>query len=239
MNDKMECVVLRVIPHNERSVIVTCYSDVAGRLSFVSPGGNGREARRRRALLMPLSVVECVALSSSKELVRVRDVSRPSGFEDFSLNPMKIVVALFVADLLESLTRNSDADPFFFRFIRSAVMHLGKAGATATANFHLALMAGVIRQAGIEPDLSSYREGYLFDMREGIFRGTPPMHDDFLERDESEWVRRLCRMDMLNSRFFRLNRAGRNRAMDLMLEYISLHLKDVRHLRSVDVVRSL
>lgn len=239
MNEKLECVVLRVIPHNERNVIVNCYSNLSGRISFVSPGGTGKEARRRRALLMPMCVVECVGAAGSGGLIRVRDVSRPAGFGDFTLNPLKSVVALFVADLLETLTRNVETDPMLYGFIRHAVSHLSTASPRATANFHLALMAGLIRYAGIEPDLSTYRPGYFLDMRDGIFRATPPLHTDFLEAAESAHAVRICRMTFASSRFFRLTRAERNRAMDVMLEYISLHLRDVRSLKSVDVVRSL
>lgn len=239
MNERMECIVLRVIPHNERSVIVTCYSDLAGRISFVSPGGNGREARRRRALLMPLGVVECVGCSTGSDLLRVRDVSRPMGIDDFSLNPMKSVVALFVADLLETLTRNEERDPYLYQFMRNAIGHLGRAGQRATANFHLALMAGLIRHAGIEPDLSTYRKGSYLDLRDGIFRATPPLHENFLDVEESRRAYTFCHLNLANSRFFRMNHAGRNRAMDVMLEYISLHLRDVRNLKSIEVVRSL
>ena len=239
MNEKLECVVLRVIPHNERSVIVNCYSNLSGRISFVSPGGNGKEARRRRALVMPMCVVECVGASGSGGLIRVRDVSRPAGFGDFTLNPLKSVVALFVADLLETLTRNVEADPMLYGFIRHAVSHLSAASPRATANFHLALMSGLIRYAGIEPDLSTYRPGFFLDMRDGIFRATPPLHADFLGSTESAHAVRICRMTFANSRFFRFTRSERNRTMDVMLEYLSLHLRDVRSLKSVDVVRSL
>ncbi|MDE7153538.1 MAG: recombination protein O N-terminal domain-containing protein [Muribaculaceae bacterium] len=237
MNDKLDCVVLRVIAHNERSVIVTCYSDTAGRVSFVSPGGNGKEARRRRALLMPLSVVECVGVSAHGDLMRMRDVRRPAGMSDLTLNPMKSVVALFVADLLETLTRNVEPDPQFYRFLRSAVSHLSAAGVRATANFHLALMAGIIRHAGIEPDASTWHEGYFLDLRDGIFRATPPLHGNFLSQQESEAARCLCSLTLGNSRFFRFNRVTRNRVLDVMLDYISLHLRDVRNLKSIDVVR--
>ena len=57
----MHIIALRTIKHNERSSILTAFSLEAGRVAFALPAGGGREAIRRRALLMPLSAVECVA----------------------------------------------------------------------------------------------------------------------------------------------------------------------------------
>lgn len=239
MIEALECIILRVIPHSDRSVIVTCFSDRAGRVSFVTPAGNGREARRRRALMMPCAVLRCVADVKPGSLMRIRDVSRPPGLPDLWANPVKSAVAFFVADLLDSLTRQSDVDGSLYRFLRSSVDCLGAGGPVATANFHLAFMAGLIRHAGIEPDGSTYRRGHVLDLRDGVYRAAPPLHNDFLEPDESGAASVVMAMNMRNRKLFRFNHVQRNRVMDVMLTYISLHLCDIRGLRSVEILRSL
>ncbi|MDE7154739.1 MAG: recombination protein O N-terminal domain-containing protein, partial [Muribaculaceae bacterium] len=54
----VKCIILRTVRYNDKSSIVTVYSRELGRMSFVSPAGASREATRRRALLMPLSVID-------------------------------------------------------------------------------------------------------------------------------------------------------------------------------------
>ncbi len=58
---------LRVIPYSDRNSILSAYSRELGRVSFVVPAGAGREARRRRALLMPMRYIN---MRRMKESVR-------------------------------------------------------------------------------------------------------------------------------------------------------------------------
>lgn len=46
-------------------------------------------------------------------------------------------------------------------------------------------------------------------------------------------------MTFRNMGLYRLNRDQRNRAVDIILEFYSHHLGDLRDLQSLDVVRSL
>ena len=57
----LHCVALRTIKYNEKHSILSAYSLELGRVSFLLPAGSGREAARRRALMMPLGTFECVA----------------------------------------------------------------------------------------------------------------------------------------------------------------------------------
>ena len=61
MYQQLRCVALRTIKYDDRRSIVSAWSEQLGRVSFIVPDGASREARRRRALLMPLSLFEGVS----------------------------------------------------------------------------------------------------------------------------------------------------------------------------------
>ncbi|MDE5810073.1 MAG: DNA repair protein RecO [Muribaculaceae bacterium] len=235
----VKCIVLRTVRYNDKSSIVTVYSRELGRMSFVSPAGASREATRRRALLMPLSVIDCVADDRpGKELLTVRDISRSGGF-DFSETPQKGVTALFIADFLNSTLNERQPDEAMFDFIVNAINRLGEISGTALANFHIAFMVNLQHYLGIFPDISTYRPGRVFDIVDGVYRTTAPLHGKYLDREEASFSVLFSRMTLRNMGLYRLNREQRNRAVDIILDFYSHHLGDLRDLQSLDVVRSL
>ncbi len=239
MYQNLQCIILRSLRYNDRHQIVTAYSRQLGRISFLNPSGSGREAVRRRALMMPLSCVDCTAdVRPGKELLTIRDVSRLGGY-DFSDNPLKSVTALFIADFLNSTLKTAQADEALFQYITNSIDGLGKATGTSLANFHIAFMIGMQFFMGIEPDCTTYRRGCLFDMADGVFRTTAPLHGKYLGREESAFAYQLSRMTQRNMGLFKMSRAQRNRAVDVILEFYSIHLGNLRDLQSLEVVRSL
>ncbi|MDE6153062.1 MAG: recombination protein O N-terminal domain-containing protein, partial [Muribaculaceae bacterium] len=53
MYTTLDCIALRTVRHSDRHSILSAYTRQRGRMSFLIPAGNGREATRRRAMLMP------------------------------------------------------------------------------------------------------------------------------------------------------------------------------------------
>ena len=57
MDTTLRCIALRTTKHSDRHSIVTAWSEQLGRVGLLVSAGNGREDRRRRALMMPLSLI--------------------------------------------------------------------------------------------------------------------------------------------------------------------------------------
>ena len=239
MKKNLRCIVLRSVRFNDSHSIVNAYSLEAGRVSFLTPSGSSREALRRKALMMPLSIVDCnVDFVPGRELLSIKDVSRPGGFE-FTDNPLKSVLALFLADFLNYTLREQQPDEALFRYLEDALHRLGEVSGTALANFHIAFMVGLQRYLGIEPDFSTYKRGRVFDLIDGVFRASAPSHGRYLNREEAAEAFLLGRITLRNMGFYRFNRDQRNRVIDVILDFYSLHLGNIRDLQSLEVVRSL
>ena len=239
MYQPLHCIALRTIKYNEKHSILSVYSLELGRLAFLVPAGNGREANRRRALLMPLSIFECVAnIKPNTELHTMRDVKVTMPLHGIHAHPLKGAVALFIADLLNSVLRESQRDDATFAFLNDAILRFD-ALSEGIANFHLCFLYRLGRFIGIEPDISTYREGCVFDMQEGCFRTTPPLHKKFLNADDAKVVALLSRITFDNMRFYKFNRNQRNDLLDKILEYYTIHYSSLSQLQSLDVLRCL
>ena len=240
MKQILHIVALRTIRHSDRHSILTAYSREAGRVAFAIPAGAGREAARRRALLMPLGLVECVAdMKPGRDVHLMHEPRAIRALHGIGCHPVKNAVALFVAEVLDALLREGAPDELLFDYIAGSVAALDGREPRETANFHLCFLFGLGRFLGIEPDVSGCREGAVFDMRDGCYRMSVPMHSNYLTGDAAGSVALLSRMNYGNMHRFRLTRAERNATLDSILAYYSLHYAALGSLKSLDVLRVL
>lgn len=240
MKKELHIIALRTVRHTDRHSILTAYSLELGRVAFAIPAGAGREALRRRALLMPLALVECVAdIRPGREVMIMHEPRAEEPLTSLRTNPVKSSLVMFIAEVLGVVLRDGPPDELSYAYIHNAVTLLDRLPTESVANFHLMFLYGLGRFLGIEPDVSGYRQGMVFDMLDGRFRLSAPMHRHYLDPVQSGAVVALSRMNPANMHLFKMSRHERNQLLDGILQYYSLHYTGLQSLRSLDVLREL
>lgn len=233
----LDCIALRTVKYNDKHSILSVYTRQRGRLSFLVPAGQGREASRRRAIMMPMGRFTCVGdIRETRSLQTMRDVATRG--VSTSGDPMKGMTLFFLADFLNAALREAQPDETLFRFIdymteRFVTMRRG------VANFHICFLVRLQRYLGIEPDVSTYRTGYLFDMTDGVFRQSAPLHGKFLDAVEAQAAFNLLRMTPDNLHLYRMSHTERNRVLDRLLEFYSIHFGNLQSPGALDVLRDM
>lgn len=240
MLDTLQMIALRSVAYADDRSILSAYTRSRGFMSFLLKGGKGREASRRRALLQPMSVVECVA-----DIVPGRDVSRIVSLramrplQGLMASPVKQTLAMFLAEVLGLVLRSGQPDAPTFDFVAQSVAVLDELPAGRASNFHLAFLRGLAVCLGIEPDASAYRPGMVFDMADGIWRRSAPLHAQWIGSDDARVAAALCRMTYANMHLYGLDRRARNDVLDQMLRFYSLHHTRLDGLHSLEILRAL
>ncbi len=238
MYQVIDAIALRMIRHNDRHSILTAYSRQAGRLALLVPAGAGLSARRTRALLMPMARFECVvSIMPGRDVCNFRDL-RPIELPPEG-NVVRASLALFAADLLNNLLREPMPDEAMFHYLSTIARHIASPALSSAgaANLPLAFLIGLARYLGIEPDWSTYTPGRVLDLIDGIFRTAPPPHGHFVATEEAAAAFVFRRMSPRAASRFPLNRSQRNRAIDIALEYYSLHLPGFSPPQSLEILR--
>lgn len=241
MYQTLECLALRTVRYDDRRSIVAAWSRQLGRLSLAVPDGSGREARRRRALMMPLSLFAGeVDIRPGRDIHAIRDVRPLAVATDTASDPAKSVVALFLAEALERLLRIPAADEALTAFIFDAVGRLNRLGsAAAVANFPIIFLSRLAAYLGIAPDPTQWRPGSWLDLAEGIYRTTPPTSGPYLDPTQSAVAAMVGRLDFDSGRRMRLPRPLRREILDRILEYYTLHYTRLDNLNSLPVVKEI
>lgn len=242
MQITLDCIALRVVRHTDRHSILSVFTRQRGRMSFIINASGGREAARRRAIFMPGSRFSCVADvkdgTPGNQLPHIKDVMSRGTHPAAGGNPVKSAVTLFIADFLGMLLRDYPADELLYDFCDSMFSSYNDIK-TGDSNFHLMFMIRMMHFVGIEPDASTYREGRVFDMVDGVFRESAPLHGRFLQREESQVAFRLMTMNIRNLRLWKFNSVQRNTILDRLIEYYGLHYASLHSMKSLDVLRSI
>lgn len=239
MESPVTCIALRTIKYSDTASIATLWSREYGRMAVSIPSGNGREAQRRRAIMMPLGVFEAIAdMRPGREVSRLKDV-RPIAGAGQITNPAAAAIAMFLADFLYAALKDSGPDPALTDFLLGRVAALKKARGNALANFHLSFLYNISIFLGIAPDMGTYARGRYFDMREARYVASAPLHSHVLDPVRGETLYTLSRLCDRSLGLMRLSRAQRNEMLDLMLDYYSLHYARLNALASLAVVREI
>ncbi|MDE6191249.1 MAG: recombination protein O N-terminal domain-containing protein [Muribaculum sp.] len=236
----LHCIALHTVRYNDSNNILTAFSLEEGRVSLLIPASASREARRRRAITMPMSFFECIAnYRHGHSIANISDVKQSIPLPGLTGNPIKITVALFLAELLGTILRETPEDALLFDYLAYAARQLNDADSGETANFPIHFLYRLGRFLGIEPDTSTYRRGRVFDMLDGTFRDSAPLHRRFLDGSDAEAVYMLSRMSWDNYGMFRFNRDQRRRILAAIIDYYTVHYTSLTRLNSLEVMKEL
>lgn len=236
---KARGIVLNTVKYGDLSMVVQLLTDVGGRRSFMVQGirssrGHGSKA----ALFQPMFAVEFEGMESSRmELHRFREVRSGIVLQTLPFDVRKSTVALFMAEVLYRLVKESEPNEPLFSFVWGSVEALDSLD-EGVANFHLWFLANLSRFLGFSPG-NGYRDGALFDMREGHFTNVRPLHGQVMEAQDAEIFRDLLECDVRFLGEIGLNRNQRVGFLDAMMTYYGYHLESVRSVRSIKILREV
>ncbi len=239
MQEKLNGIVINVIKYNEKHNIAHIYTDKLGMLAFLVRQGTTRASHMRNAMFMPLSLLEFEArLQPTSDLGTLHDVHRTIVLQSIYSDPMKNAIALFLSELLSRTIQEQEQNMVLYSFIKSCIIRLEDMK-SSVANFHICFLYRLGQFIGIQPDIDSYRDGYWFNMNEGVFTASPHPGAKSLPPAQAQVLPLLSRMTFDNMHHFKFSREQRNEMLEMILGYYRLHHSTLGTLRSPDVLKQL
>lgn len=241
MDITLRCIALRTTKHSDRHSIVTAWSEQCGRVGLLVSAGNGREDRRRRALMMPLGMFECHARQRpGSDLFHISEVVPiyvPATLTD---SPTRSAVALFMAEVIERTLRDAPPDAPLTRALMATVELLDTLPAGSDlAMFPITFMCQFARLMGIAPEVDHWCRGSYFDLVDGRFRPSCPLTHQHLTPDHARIAAAVLRADFRTAGRLPLPLLTRRAILATLLQYFTLHLADLTTLRSLPILQSL
>lgn len=220
-------------------MVVYLLTDVGGRRSYMVQGVRSRNGRGSKlALFQPMFPVEFEGLESSRQQMdRFREVRAGNVLQSLPFDVRKSTMALFMAEVLYRLVRESEPNGALFDFVWGSVAALD-AMQEGVANFHLWFLSHLSRLLGFYPG-NEYRQGAWFDIREGLYTETQPSHVYFMTQENARTLHDLLDCDVRYLSEIGLNREQRVAFLNAMLSYFGYHLDAISAVQSVRILREV
>lgn len=239
MTEKIRGIILDIRKHNEKADIVTLLTPTHGRLVFISPISGSKGGRLRQSRLLPMAIIETeIRFRPANEFQRLGKVSVARVWKELYHHPEKRLITFFLADFLNNYMRGAQPDENIWYFIAGSLEYLDNIK-EGWVDFHIVFLCSLLPFAGIQPDISGYTPGMIFDMREGRFVGFPPLHDDYLEGKEAYIASLAPRINFSNYRVLKLNNDTRRKMLQSLLHYYGIHYPGLESLKSLEILKMI
>ena len=235
---KARGIVLGTLKYGEKGLIVHMLTDVCGRQSYMVQGVRPTAKGSKMALLQPMFAVEFEGLTSPKmSMHRIKDLVPGIVLQTTPFDVRKSTMALFMAEVLYRLVRESEPAEGLFDFVWGSVAALD-ALEEGIANFHLWFLANLSRPLGFSPD-NEYHEGAWLDIRDGHFTLYALMPSAALTPENARILHDMLECDVRYLGEIGLNRTERVEFLAAMLKYYAYHLESIKTVESLRILQEV
>ncbi len=230
---------LHTVKYGESSMIVHMLTQESGRQSFIAQGVRSKKGRgSKAALLQPLFCVEYIGVRSPmSDLHRFGELRSALTLRSIPFDVRRSAIALFVAELLYRVVRESESNEPLFGFIWSAIEALDNIE-EGLANFHLYLLANLSGYLGFTPH-GEWREERVIDIAEGSFVDSIPSHGNYVASGEAYIFDQLLNMELHMLGSLKLNREQRVAFLEALIKYYGYHLDTIYEVQSIKILAEL
>ena len=239
MITKTRGIVLRSVRFGESSLIVDVLTKSSGRVSFMVHIPKTSKGKIKKQYFQPMTLLDFeYDFRQRSNLQRIKDVRVSLPYSSIPIDPAKSCISLFLSEFIYYATRNEQENPTLFTYISTSLERLDNAYEDF-ANFHLVFMMRLGKFLGFHPFLEDFTPGCFFDLRNGCFTLSMPLHTDFLNAADAGHLYNLMRMNFDTMKLFKLSHDDRNRITEIVLRYYKLHLPNMPELQSFDILREV
>lgn len=239
MFHKTQGIVLSTAKYNDRFSIAQIFTSDFGRIAYLLPISKSKKGKINQALFFPLSVIDMeVEHFPLRQIHRLKDVQRQFPLYSINVNVVKLSFAFFLSEFLSKVLQETNENKVIFNFIKESIIILEEKE-KGLANFHLAFMFNLTRFLGITPNLYEYKISSYFDLVNGEYSSTKPLHTHYLDLQQSNFLNIFKRINFYNMHLYKLSQSDRNILINYMLDYYRVHVYDFPEVKSLEILREL
>ncbi|MBQ4540095.1 MAG: recombination protein O N-terminal domain-containing protein [Alistipes sp.] len=231
-------VVLGTLKYGEKGLIVQMLTSSHGRQSYMVQGLGARSRNAKLALFQPMFALEFEGLTSTKmDMHRFGEVHAGLVLQSIPFDVKKSTIALFMAEVLHRLVKESEANEMLFDFVWGSVEALD-AATEGVANFHLWFLSHLCRFLGFSPG-NEYMPEAWFNIAEGHFTRECPPREYRISQENALILRDMLECDVRYLAEVGLNRHQRVDFLSALMAYYSYHLDTINSVQSIRILQEL
>ncbi len=239
MLDSTRGIVFHKTRYGDSGAVVKIYTEKFGLQSFIVRGLFSRKSNARAALFSHLSILDLVVdRKENKPLHYIREAGLHLNLTSLSTDIGRSSLVLFINELLYRCIKEEEPNPALFDFILTVLQILNEPD-VSLRTFHLLFMIKLTRYLGFSPAISKIASGGVFDMEEGLFMTSEPMHAYFISGPPAAALEQLQSAGFHRLNEIAINSTVRDELLDRLLDYYRLHVPGLGEMKSVRVLQEV
>lgn len=239
MLHKTRGIVLRTVNFSNTSIITTVYTEEFGVQNYLIKGAKRKTSSIKANLFQPLFLLDLVVYKKEKKkLQTIKEASMETHFVSIPADPSKTSILFFLNEILLKCLQEEENNPELFSFLHESMQTLETAEKNIS-NFYLIFLIRLSRFLGFYPQ-GKYSETHLFfDLQEGVFANTEPLHPEYLTQENSKTFNRLMVSTYYSMDALILSATERKSILNILLRYYNLHLSNMGSITSHKVLEQV
>lgn len=228
-----KAIVLSKLKYGDADLIVKCYTQERGIISFLLRGVlKSKKRQSKTAYFQLLSQLQLVVdYKNNRSLQGVKEVKLSHIYSSLHSNVHKSAIVMFLAEVLSLTLKEEEANETLFSYIETTLLWLDTH--TEYANFHLLFLVNLTRYLGFYPDTTNV-ENNLFNLIDGKF---DDKNDDkyVISGENLTLLKQLLgtTFDALSE--VKINAKQRQSFLNMILLYFELHLGNFKTPKSLQI----
>ena len=239
MLHKTRGIVLHHIKYSETSLIVKIFTELFGLQAYLVKGARSKKSTFRSSHFQPMTMLDLVVYHREKrDLQHIRESEISEPFHAIFTDIRKSTIALFLAEMLLKTLKEGENNTEMFDFISSSLNFL-EIQEEGIENFHLFFLIKLSRYLGFYPQGTPRSGNNFFDLREGKYTSTQPLHPDFLNKEKSLalYALSIARAGELSGLVNA--KTGRSELLNAILIYYQIHLSGLTNIKTIEVLKEV
>lgn len=235
---KTTAVVLHSIAHGEKGHIAYLFTRESGRVAYyIFSAKNGvAQVGSNKISLQPLSLLNIIGTPSPKgDLHRLKEAKAAFLTHGMYGDIVKSTIALYMAEFLYRVVRESEPQPLLFDYIVGCIKSLDAMSDKAAANFHLYFTINIAGFLGFYPE-NEYFEDSFFDIALSKFVVIKPLHSHYITAEGSKLLGSLLKINLNDLDELQLNREKRRYLLQSLITFFGYHHDTVYKIESVKIL---
>ena len=228
-------IVVRTIKYGETSLILDLFTEEKGLISCIAGGIRKKRSTMPPAAFQLLQVIKAtIYFKDNERLSRIKEVQPLALHHQLIDDPVKRVIVLFLAELLQKSVKEKEAREDLFHFLTTQLAHLNNL-TDHIANFHLLFMLELSRYLGFYP-IQNYNEDFVyFDVIDGQFVMKPDARRT-LSDEESRELNKLFALSIDDLSIANLSNNDRRSILQSMIKYYQSHIEGFGEMKSPKII---
>jgi DNA repair protein RecO (recombination protein O) len=239
MLHKTRGIVFRVTDYRETSVVAHVYTELFGLQGFLINSVRKKNARIKQNVLHPLSLVDLVIYHNERKgLHRAADVRSNPILQNIPENIYKTSIALFLDEVLCKAVKEEGPNQHLFDFLFHSIQILDMHTPVSSC-FHLNFLIQLSRYLGFYPMENYSEENTIFNLQEGAFQLSAPLHPFYIEGTLSSLFSQLLRTSVDFSSEIKMQAEEKRMLIEKILQYYSLHISGFGEIKSHKILETI